>query len=291
MIFLILGIAAGLSVGVIFKLVGSRNVDRLTFITTNYAAAGLTAFVVLSFGGANLNVTTDPGLMAFGAIGGAVFIGGFMVFSWAVQVIGVAVVIGVLRTSIVLAFLASWLVWNEEPSGAQFVGMFIAVSAFFLIAKLDEPTGATTGGLNRKVRFIVLAVLFFNVGTVDLSLKAFDEWFADDFHVSVFALLIFSSAAAYGLVAIVVRGFLSSRWPDMRSVGWGIALGVINFGSIDFLVRALDVLPGSFVLPVNGIAGTIGAAALGVMVWREHLSRLNWLGIGMATTALVLLNL
>ncbi len=291
MIFLILAIGAGLAVSVIFKLVGSRKVDRLTFITTNYAAGGLTALVVLLIGGADMDVASDPGLMTFGIAGGAVYIAGFMVFSWAVQVIGVAVVVGVLRTSIVLAFLASWLVWNEEPSGAQFVGMFIAVSAFFLIAKLDEPTGSTTSGPSRKTRFIVLVILFFAVGAVDVSLKAFNEWFADDFHVTVFAWLVFSSAAAYGLVTIAVRGLLYGKWPDKRSVGWGVALGIITFGSIDFLVRALDVLPATFVLPVNGIAGTIVAAALGVLVWREHVSRLNWVGIGMAATALVLLNL
>jgi drug/metabolite transporter (DMT)-like permease len=291
LIFLVLAIVAGLSVSVVFKLVGSRGVDRLTFITTNYIAAGITAFVVLMIGNANLDVVSDPGLTTFGIALGAIFIGGFMLFSWAIPAIGVAIVIGVLRTSIVLAFLASWLVWNEEPSGAQFVGMFIAVSAFFLISKLDEPGTTTTSGPSRKVKFIVLTILFFNIGTVDLSMKAFDEWFADDFHVSVFAWLIFSSAATYGLIAIVVRGFLYSKWPDMRSVGWGVVLGVINFGSIDFLVRALDILPGTFVLPINGIAGTIGATALGVVVWREHLSRVNWIGIGMATTALVLLNL
>jgi drug/metabolite transporter (DMT)-like permease len=208
-----------------------------------------------------------------------------------VQTIGVAVVIGVLRTSIVLAFLASWLVWNEDPSAAQFVGMLVAISAFFLIAKLDGPTGPTTTGPSRKVRLIVLAILFFNVGAVDVSLKAFNEWFAADFHLTVFAWLVFSSAAAYGFVAIVIRGFLRGRWPDWRSIAWGVVLGIINFGSIDFLVRALDVLPGTFVLPVNGVVGTISAAFLGVMVWREHLSRLNWAGIGMAATALVLLNL
>lgn len=290
MIFLILGIAAGISVGVIFKLVGSRNVDRLTFITTNYAAAGLTAFAVLSIGGADLNVTSDRGLITFGAIGGIVYISGFMVFSWAVQVIGVAIVIGVLRTSIVLAFLASWLVWGEHPSGAQFFGMFMAVAAFFMISRLEKPATETTGP-SRRMQFIVLAILFFNVGAVDISLKAFNEWFVDDFDLTVCAWLIFSSAAAYGVVTIAVRGLAKNRWPDLLSIQWGVLLGIVNFGSIDFLVRALDVLPGTFVLPVNGIVGTIGAALLGVMVWREHLSGLNWVGIGMAATALVLLNL
>ena len=291
MIFLVLAIAAGLLVSVIFKMAGSRDVDRLTMITANYVAAGLTAFVVLYVGGADLNVVSDRGMMIFGVAVASLFIAEFFLLSWAIEVIGVAIVIGVVRTSIVITFLASWLVWSEQPSGAQFTGLAIAISAFFLISKLDGATLSAANGLSSKRRLVVLVILFFGIGAVGLSMKAFNEWFADDFHLTVFAWLAFSLAAAYGLFAIVVRGILHSRWADRRSVGWGIVLGITNFATIDFIVRALDVLPATFVLPVNGIASTILAAATGVVVWREHVSRLNWVGIGMAVTALVLLNL
>ena len=68
-------------------------------------------------------------------------------------------------------------------------------------------------------------------------------------------------------------------------------LGIVNYGSVEFLLRAIRQLSGPFVFPANHIALVIGAALLGVYVWGEHLSRLNWIGLALAAVALVLLNL
>jgi multidrug transporter EmrE-like cation transporter len=85
------------------------------------------------------------------------------------------------------------------------------------------------------------------------------------------------------------RGLRDGTWPGRKTVGWGLLLGVVNYGSLEFLLRAVAVLPGPFVFPANNIAIMVLAAVLGVYVWGEHLSRPNRIGIGLAIVALVLL--
>jgi multidrug transporter EmrE-like cation transporter len=44
------------------------------------------------------------------------------------------------------------------------------------------------------------------------------------------------------------------------------------------------------VFPTNSVAIVIGAALIGSLVWKEALSRSNWIGVGLAAAALLLLN-
>ena len=74
-----------------------------------------------------------------------------------------------------------------------------------------------------------------------------------------------------------------------RTLGGGVLLGVLNYGSAEFFLRALEDLPGTLAYPVNHVAVLLGGTLLGVAIWKEPLGRANWLGLGLAGAALVLL--
>jgi drug/metabolite transporter (DMT)-like permease len=133
--------------------------------------------------------------------------------------------------------------------------------------------------------------LFCAGGLVDVMMKAFDEAFADQHSRALFLLLVFGVALLIGLVLVVGKGVRTGVWPDRATWVWGLFLGLFNYGSAEFLLRAIEELSGPFVFPANSIALVIGGALLGIFVWGEHLSRLNWLGLACAALALVLLNL
>ena len=66
---------------------------------------------------------------------------------------------------------------------------------------------------------------------------------------------------------------------------------MINYGSADFLLRAVAVLSGPVVFPANSVAIVLGAALLGWVIWKERLSRANLVGLGLAIVALACLTL
>jgi multidrug transporter EmrE-like cation transporter len=105
----------------------------------------------------------------------------------------------------------------------------------------------------------------------------------------LFLLLAFGVAFLIGAVMVGTRGLRNGEWPGGRTVGWGLLLGVVNYGSLEFLLRAVAVLPGPFVFPANNIAIMVLAAVLGVYLWGERLSLANRLGLGLAIVALILL--
>lgn len=294
MIDLALAVVCSVAIGMIFKHTGPQDLDRTALLTVNYGVAVGVAVLLIVLGGREMEggLGLSLPLLALGGSVGALLIFGFYLWSYATDVAGMSLAVGVMRVSAVVPFLASWMVWDEVPSVAQGVGMTLAAGAFFLIARKHRPDGA--GGMTASIdwyAFGVLALAFGIGGSVDLSLKAFEEGFGGQNSRVLFLLLAFAMAFLLGSVLVVVRGLRSGRWPSGTVVGWGVLLGVVNYGSLEFILRAVAQLPGPFVFPANNIAIMLLSAVLGVYVWNERLSRANQIGMGLAVCALILLRL
>lgn len=301
MLFLALAIACSLAIAVVFKVAERHDLNRTALLTVNYLAAALLAIALLEPTGA-----ITSGLVGLGVAQGVLFIVGFWLFSLAIREAGMGLAAGVMRLSVAVPFLASWLIWAEVPSVWQIAGLVLAGVAFFLVARpsaqapveLPPPdlsaapetlTEAESVGSGRTVG--ILALLFASGGLVDLNMKVFNESFGgpDGISLRMFLLFVFGVAFLVGAIAVVVGGVRTGRWPTRQAWIWGVGLGIVNYGSAEFLLRALEVVEGPVAFPVNSVAIVLGAALIGRVVWNERLSRANVAGLGVAAVALVLL--
>ncbi|GAB5520002.1 MAG: membrane protein [Rhodothermales bacterium] len=293
MLYLALAIASSLAIGMIFKYAGQRSMDAVALLTVNYGVALIPGIVAASQQPLNTTALT-PGFWALAIATGALFIFGFWVYAKATEQAGLSLAIGVMRISVVIPFVASWLIWSEVPSAAQVVGLCMAGFAFFLIAHTPAVDPAEAVQPETHVapwkQVALLAVLFVSGGLVDVALKTFDEVFAATVSRPVFLLVLFGVSFVLGLGYVIRRG-LRGEWPNRAEVLWGILLGLINYASVEFLLLAVQQLSGPFVFPANSIALVIGGALLGVWFWGERLSVRNRIGLGLAAVALLLLNL
>ena len=73
---------------------------------------------------------------------------------------------------------------------------------------------------------------------------------------------------------------------NLRVLAWGILLGLVNFGSIFFLVKTLNYqhplqgsIDSSVVFGINNIGIVTLSVLLGVLLFKERLSRINIAGI------------
>lgn len=297
MLFLALAVSCSLAIAVLFKVAERRNLDRTALLTVNYAAA---AVLALALQGVTPPGTLSSGLVALGVWQGVLFIGGFWLFSRAIRDAGMGLAAGVMRLSVVVPFVASWLVWGETPGALQLVGLALAGGAFFLVArpaaepagKLGPPAPPTGEGSMAEEGLgavAVLALLFASGGLVDVNMKVFQESFAGRVPTATFLLFVFGVAFLAGALAVVWTGARTGRWPRGEVLAWGLVLGLVNYGSAEFLLQALDVLPGPVAFPANSVAIVFGAALIGRFLWQERLSRANVAGLGLAGLALVLL--
>ncbi len=307
MFFLALAVACSLTIAVVFKVAERRDLDRTALLTVNYLAG---AALAVALQGVEAPAALPGGLVALGVGQGVLFIVGFWLFALAIRQAGMGLAAGVMRLSVVVPFVASWLVWGEVPTALQFVGLALAGAAFFLVAqpaaeppgKLGppdlgdaprdpdheppeaDPAGRTVG---------VLALLFLSGGLVDVNMKVFRETFSEaaggTTPISTFLLFVFGVAFVVGAVAVGWTGVRTGRWPSRAAWAWGVGLGVVNYFSAEFLLRALEGLDGTVAFPANSVAIVFGAALIGRFAWGERLSRANVAGLGLAAVALVLL--
>ena len=76
---------------------------------------------------------------------------------------------------------------------------------------------------------------------------------------------------------------------------WGILLGGVNFGSIFFLVRALNyisssgrVIDSSVIFGVNNTGIVALSVLVGFWIFKGRLQPINWMGIALSAVALIL---
>ncbi len=300
MLFLALAVACSLTIAVVFKVAERRDLDRTALLTVNYLAG---AALAVALQGAGLPSELPGALVALGVGQGVLFIAGFWLFALAIRQAGMGLAAGVMRLSVVVPFLASWAVWGEVPTALQLVGLGLAGVAFFLVARpAAEPPGklgppAPDGpapeptGDRRTVG--VLALLFLAGGVVDVNMKVFRETFSQaaggTTPISTFLLFVFGVAFGVGALVVGWTGVRTGRWPSRAAWVWGVGLGVVNYYSAEFLLRALESLDGTVAFPANSVAIVLGAALIGRVVWGEALSRANVAGLGLAVAALLLL--
>jgi len=323
MLYLVLAILCSVTIGVLFKYTGQQGIDRVALLTINYVAAVGVGVVLFATGGSVVegDLSLSAGMLGLSAFVGILLIAGFFLLSLATDLAGMSLALGVWRVSVVLPFLASWVIWAEPPSGWQGAGMALAAIAFFLIAQQspanaareenaaastpptapakDDPDAVSAAPAPVQTvaeeapavaSFGVLLLLFLSSGAIDISLKTFSETYnAAQGEQAFFLLLSFGMAGVVGLVPVLAKGLRHGEWPTAAAYGWGTVLGIVNYGSLEFLLRALGVFPGTVVFPVNHLAIVLLGAVVGVFIFGEYLSRINRWGIALATVALVFL--
>ncbi|MCH7976631.1 MAG: EamA family transporter [Bacteroidetes bacterium] len=293
MLWLVLAVSCNLAIAMLFKYSERRGLDRAVLLTVNYAVASILAAVFVFIGeGGPAVLRGGLGLPALSIGTGVLFIGGYYLFAYSIREAGMGLATGIVKIAVVLPVLASWVIWKEVSSSLQMAGLVLAGAAFFLIAQPGASAGLPRGAPHKHGRLWmagVLGLLFLSGGLVDIAMKTFGEIFASTNSRSLFLLFVFSVAFLVGVGLVLGKGMRTRQWPERPEYGWGLLLGLVNYGSAAFILGAIDELPGPFVFPVNNIAIVVGAAALGVGVWGERLSKTNWTGLAMAAAALALL--
>jgi drug/metabolite transporter (DMT)-like permease len=126
---------------------------------------------------------------------------------------------------------------------------------------------------------------------IDFGIAWLSKEVEDDNQLTLFSSLSFFTAGITGIVLLIVRRIAGVNELGLKEVAAGIGLGLVNFGSIFFLVKAYDsdLLPRSSLLPVNNLSVVLIGAAAAMILFRERLSKVNWIGVALSVAALSLL--
>ncbi len=295
MINLLLSVVFSAALPLIFRLFVRFGVRPFQAIAVNYltcVAVG-TIFLPQTFS------VKPSGALFLTLFLGVCFLVSFNLTSLSVRRAGVTVTTLATNLSLVLPVSFSLLVLGragQSLTTANYAGLVLALVAIGLSSvkgrqQGDEArlrgtaTGATGAGF---VALLPLAVFVMN-GLINILTNALTR--RAIFPETVFTWLAFSGAAGAGSFALVMQLARGRERLHGHSVAGGVVLGVSNYLSYLFLVKALGDFGGNgaVLFPVYNLSVMLVAAGVAVAGFRERLSRLNWLGMGLAVGALGLL--
>jgi drug/metabolite transporter (DMT)-like permease len=293
MLYLLLSVLSGASLIFIFKLYQHYNVHTFQAIVVNYITCIL---VGLAFpGGTDVlqtQVLQKPWSF-YAILLGIIFIGAFYLIALTTQKVGVTAASVAAKISLVIPVLFSLLVLKsslKEYTVVNYIGMSLALVAIVLSSIRPGADGEQR--TPRLLTLVLPFVIFLSSGFADSLINYVNEYHLQTHEASQFTMLTFTVSAVIGLAVLLYLLLLRKTTFQFKSIWAGIALGIPNYFSIFFLIKALSAFgnDGAFLYPVNNI-GIIMAGALGaVLVFRERLTKLNQLGLAMAVLALVLIS-
>ena len=277
MLYLILAIVSSALISVIMRLSAKKVTGTVAMLAANY----VTCFIVAAaYAGFELlpAVPALPQTLAMGAVHGALFLCAFVLLQHNIRKSGVVLSSLFQRLGLLVSLAAAVLLFGELPTPLQAAGFVIALGAIVLI-NTGKGTSFGRGGAG------LLALLVLG-GLGDTMSKVFETW-GDPSLAPQFLLYTFGAA----LVLCTVLMLYKKQRPGVYELLFGVLIGVPNFFSARFLLRALGSLPAVIVYPTFSVGTILTVTLAGVVFFHEKLSRRQWLALGAILAALVLLNI
>lgn len=271
---------------VIFKLFSIYKIETPYAIITNYVVAGGCGFLFYKGG---ISVAEIPeknwfwGTFALGIF----FILVFNLMAAAAQKVGVSVASVATKMSLVIPVIFGVVVYNEKLSALKMVGIALALVAVYFASHKEKSLTI------KKYALILPLLVFLGSGIIDTTLKYMQEMYIDEAEFPLFSATVFGAAALTGILFMLIKSFKKSFKFNFRNILGGIILGIPNYFSVFFLLRALqgDLLNSASIFTINNVAVVMLTTLLGILLFKEKISLKNWGGIAMAVVSILLVAL
>jgi len=286
MLDLALSILCSSLIFVIFKYFTVYKIETLYAIIINYVIACLCG---LLFYKGDVSIFDVPEREWFlGTIVlGVLFIVVFNLAAATAQKLGVSVASVAMKMSLVIPVIVGVAVYNEELGAIKILGIILALVAVYFASFKEK-------SLEVKSTALLLPFLvFLGSGIIDAAIKYMQEVHIAEAEFPLFSSTVFSAAGSTGIAFILIKSFKRPIRFNFKNVIGGIALGVPNYFSIYFLMRALenDNLNSASIFTINNVAIVMFSTLLGILLFREKISLKNWGGIVLAVISILLVAL
>jgi drug/metabolite transporter (DMT)-like permease len=268
---------------VIFKYFEVFKVHTLHAIIVNYIVACATGFI--AYGRVpEVEEIIYADWLFYALFLGALFIAIFNVMALTCQKNGLSVAAVSGKMSLVIPVIAGIWLYEESIGWMKVAGIFLALISVYLTSVKSRQ------GLKFNKSLLLLPIiLFLGSGVIDTTIK-----YAEIMHVpsgdeSLFSAICFAMAFVIGILVLIYEA-TQKRFLTLRSVIAGLVLGVPNYFSIYFIIKALkNGMESSVVYPINHVGTVLFTSFLGVLIFKEKLIPKNYIGIVVAIVAIVMI--
>lgn len=291
MIFLLLSILSSTSLFVIFKYVDRYGLRNFDVIIINYIVASILGFSISKYDPSIFPLWSNP-WFPYAMTIGILFVIGFVLIGKSSQKVGIAITTVASKMSVIIPITFSLLYDPyDHITNLKLAGILLALMAVFLTVYRKRKIDFDPRNLYLPI------ILFLGMGVIDSIIKLAQFKYIDNGISTLFSAVLFSIAAITGILTNLIQGTSFKSLLRPGTLMWGTLLGLGNYGSIWFLILALNhkmpsgvPLDGSVVFGINNIGIVAMSVIIGLIAFREKLTFLNWAGIALSFLAIYILS-
>ncbi|OQP65202.1 hypothetical protein A3860_16140 [Niastella vici] len=288
LLFLIASIILTAWLTISFKIVARLGINNLQAIVYNYMVCVITGSIVNGSFPVNGSLAQQPWL-PWALVMGCGFISLFNLAAFTVQKIGVAPATVAYKLSLVIPFVFSIYLYHEKATALKITGVALALLAVWFTTRPHDKERK-----GKHVSWVLWAMpllLFIGSGLLDTMIKYVEQAFINPGNQDAYLITAFCVAASVGLIILLFLFITGRQRFSGRAVLAGIGIGVPNYFSIWCLLGALKGYAGnsSAIIPINNMGIVLFTAVVAWLIFKEKLSAINWLGIGLSLGAIALI--
>jgi drug/metabolite transporter (DMT)-like permease len=275
---------------IIFRYFKTFKIDTFPAVVVNYWVCVMTGFLAFGWNDTLGKVNTANDWIIYACALGGLFISTFYLTAYSAQMIGVTLTSVSAKISLVLTVFANLFILQSASKIFDFfnyTGILLAIVAIILSSISPKSQESNT----QKTIWWLPLLIFSLTATVDITVNTINKFFVKPEQSALFSILTFSSAACIGFLILGYQLLNQQRKLTYKEWLGGLALGVPNFFSLFYLLKALEDFKndGAFLFPVFNIAVILASTFCAVILFKEKLSKLNIIGLLLAILSIVLI--
>ena len=265
---------------IVFKMFEKYRVDNLQGLIFNYITAGFFSYLFLE-SRFSLEYIINSDWLFHAIIIGTLFIVVFNFYALGTQKVGIAITTVANKMSLIIPVSAAIILYGDSFTFLKGLAFLLALSGLYL-------SSTKRGKLNFKKKYLGLIILvFLGQGISDAIFNDFAQNFPSE-RGYLFFIVLFFTASISGIIIYSIKSIKSKNPLQLKSVFWGFLFGIPNFFSLLFFLRALGTpnLNSSIVFTLVSIGVVVSSSLIGIFLFKEKLSKTNWIGISLSICAI-----
>lgn len=280
MLYLVLAILCSVAVSINLKLLKRYYTDAYQAIVFNYPTAVILCLVFFT-----PNLSTVPSsqqsllylLIAF------LMISIFYFISKSIATAGIVRTAIAQRLSLIIPVFAAFLIFNESINSLKILGLAVGFAAIYTSIPSASKSKSSKSG------YWYALIVFAGTGIIDIFFNMLTQYNGIPFTQSLF--YIFCIATVLGMGSLAYQKATGKLKFQTKALFAGIVLGVLNFGSIYFYIKALatESTRPSVIFSALDIGVIALGSLVGLFLFKERLTGINKFGLVLAVIAICIL--
>lgn len=270
---------------VFFKLFHKYGVDNLQALIVNYFVAGTCGLYFSDQEFSISYVLHAPWIFHAAAIG-VLFIVTFNLYAIGTQKVGIAITTIANKLSLFVPVgFALMLYPNEEITYIKVIGFILAVIGIYLSSTQKKKLS-----FDKSYLWLIILV-FVGQGIADTIFNNAQRTVVNDADAGLFFMCLLLIAGISGIFILLGKSIKQKPKLEFKNLIAGAVFGIPNFASLIFFFNALESsgFEASQVFPVVSMGVVVGSALVGLLLFKEKLSLMNWVGLGFAVLSIFII--